>query len=94
MAQRVNEANYNAMITALGNFARNISTSADEMKSLAATCVSALGDEDKAAAPISKTTACAGKYLQAASMALKIAKAMQQELDAQKREDSVWSGDD
>ena len=95
MAERVSEANYEAMITALGNFANNVSSSADEMKSLSDTCVAAIGNEDEAVPTISaKTNACVRKYYIAASIALKIAKAMREELDAQLKERTVWSGDD
>ena len=95
MAERVNEANYEAMITALGNFAKNISSLADEMKSLSDTCISALSNTDKAIGPISaKTNACVRKYYTAASMALKIAKAMREELEEQQKEDQVWGSDD
>ena len=48
MAQRVDEAKYEAMISALNTFASNVYTASSEMQSLASVCTQALGEEDKA----------------------------------------------
>lgn len=95
MADRVNEQNYESMISALQQYASKIDTEVDNMQSLGNTCVQAIGEEDNAVSQIvSKLKACEKKYLEAAKQALDIAKSMQEELDAQKKEDELWNSDD
>lgn len=95
MAQRVDEAKYEAMISALHAFASNVYTAASEMQSLASVCTQALGEEDKAVGEIyTKIKDCQLKYAEATNEAKSIAAAMQEELDEQKKEDQVWSSDE
>lgn len=95
MAQRVDEAKYEAMITALYTFATNVYNTASEMQSLATVCTQVLSAEDKAVGEIqTKINDCQVKYADATEKAKKIAAAMQEELDEQRKEDQVWSGDD
>lgn len=95
MAERINEANYSAMITALYSFANNVYTSASEMQSLASVCVQAIGDEDNAAGEIYKRIKeCLLKYAEATEMAKGIAEKMQEELEAAKEDRNNWSSDD
>ena len=95
MAQRVDEAKYEAMISALNTFASNVYTASSEMQSLASVCTQALGEEDKAVGEIySKIKDCQLKYADACTQARNIAAAMQEELDEQRKEDQVWSSDE
>ena len=95
MAQRVDEAKYEAMISALYKFASNVYTSASEMQSLASVCAQALSEEDKAVGEIyKKIKDCQLKYAEASNQAKAIAASMQEELDEQRKEDQVWSSDD
>lgn len=95
MAQRVDEAKYESMITALGIFAQNVYNASTEMQALAGVCVQAIGEEDKAVAEIYKQVKeCQEKYAEACAQAKDIATAMQEELDEQRKEDEVWSSDD
>lgn len=95
MAQRVDEAKYGAMISALYSFASNVYTSASEMQSLASVCAQALSEEDKAVGEIyKKIKECQLKYAEATEQAKSIASSMQQELDEQKKEDEIWNSDD
>lgn len=95
MAERINEANYNAMISALNRFAGTVYTSASEMQSLASVCVQAIGDEDNAAGEIYKRIKeCLLKYTEATELAKSIAASMQQELDAAKEDRDNWGSDD
>ena len=95
MAQRVDEAKYEAMIAALYKFASNVYTSASEMQTLAYGCAQILGDEDKAVAEIyKKIKECQLKYAEATNQAKDIAAAMQEELDEQRKENEVWNSED
>ena len=95
MAQRVNEQKYEAMIAALTQFASSVSEKASEMNNLGAMCKQALGDGDEGVEKaISELRSCQRKYLEASKQALEIAQAMQEELDAQRREREVWNNDD
>lgn len=95
MAQRVDEAKYEAMISALYTFASNVYTAASEMQSLASVCAQALSEEDKAVGEIyTKIKDCQLKYAEATNQAKAIAAAMQDELDEQRKEDQVWSSDE
>ena len=95
MAQRVDEAKYEAMISALYTFASNVYSAASEMQSLASVCAQALGEEDKAVGEIyTKIKDCQLKYAEATNEAKSIAAEMQEELDEQRKEDQVWSSDE
>lgn len=95
MAQRVDEAKYEAMISALYTFASNVYTATSEMQSLASVCAQALNDEDKAVGEIyAKIRDCQLKYAEATTKARSIAAAMQEELDEQRKEDQIWNSDD
>lgn len=95
MAQKVDEAKYEAMISALYSFASNVYNAASEMQSLASVCAQALSEEDKAVGEIyTKIRDCQLKYAEATNQAKSIAAAMQEELDAQRQENSVWSSDE
>jgi DNA repair ATPase RecN len=95
MAQRVDEAKYEAMIAALQTFASNVSTAASEMQSLASVCVQALSEEDQAVGEIyNKIRDCQLKYAEATNQAKSIAAAMQEELAEMKAEEQIWSSDD
>lgn len=95
MAQRVDEAKYGAMISALHTFASNVYSAASEMQSLASVCVQALSEEDKAVGEIyNKIKDCQLKYAEATTQAKSIAAAMQEELDEQKKEDEIWNSDE
>ena len=95
MAQRVDEAKYEAMISALDAFASNVYTAASEMQSLTSVCAQALSEEDKAVGEIyTKIKDCQLKYAEATNQAKSIAAAMQEELDEQRKEDQVWSSDE
>ena len=92
---RIDEAKYEAMISALYRFASQVYVSASEMQTLASVCTQALGEEDKAAPEIyAKIRDCQLKYAEATNQAKAIAAAMQEELDEQRKEDQVWSNDD
>lgn len=95
MAERVNEAKYESMIAALQRFAANVSTLAEEMGACASTASSALSDEDEAVPEICRMIKSSElKYMKACKEALNIASAMQEELDEQRRERDVWTGDE
>lgn len=95
MAQRVDEAKYEAMIAALYKFASNVYTSASEMQSLASVCAQALSEEDNAVGEIyKKIKECQLKYAESTEQAKSIAAAMQEELDEQRKEDEVWNSED
>lgn len=95
MAQRVDEAKYEAMIAALYKFASNVYTTASEMQTVANQAQSALGDEDKAVGEIYKRIKdCQLKYAAATEQAKAIASAMQEELEEQRKENQVWESDD
>lgn len=95
MAQRVDEAKYTAMISALYTFASNVHSVASEMQTLASVCAQALNEEDKAVGEIyAKIQACQQKYAEATRQAKSIAAAMQEELEEQKKEDDVWNCDE
>lgn len=95
MAQRVDEAKYEAMIAALYKFASSVYTSASEMQSLASVCAQALSEEDKAVGEIyKKIKECQLKYAEATEQAKSIAAAMQEELDEQRKENEVWNSED
>ena len=95
MADRVNEAKYEAMIEALNTFANIVYTKSSEMQTIANVCQSALGDNDEGSAEIyKKISECQAKYGDAAKDAVDIAAAMQEELDAQRAERDVWESDD
>lgn len=95
MADKIDEAKYDAMITALNSFAAKVSEASAEIQSLSSNCVQALGEEDKAVGPIAeKVRVCTGKYAEAAEQAQKIAQQMQQELEEAHREDEIWGSDD
>lgn len=95
MAQRVDEAKYEAMISALNAFASNVYTASSEMQTLASVCTQVLGEEDKAVGEIySKIRNCQLKYADACNQAKSIAAAMQAELEQQRKEDQIWSEDD
>ena len=92
---RVNEAKYNQMISALYTFAGNVYTSASELQTLASVCVSAIGEEDSAVPKIyNDIKACQLKYMEAVEQAKKIAAAMQEELDEQKKEEAIWNSEE
>ena len=92
MAQRIDEAKYEAMISALYAFASNVYNAASEMQTLASVCVQAIGDEDKAVASIyAQIKESQLKYEEATSQARSIADKMQEELEEQRREDQIWS---
>lgn len=92
---RIDEAKYEAMISALYRFASQVYVSASEMQTLASVCTQALGEEDKAVPEIyAKIRDCQLKYAEATNQAKAIAAAMQEELDEQRKEDQVWSNDD
>ena len=94
MAQRVDEAKYEAMISALYSFANNVYNASSEMQSLASICAQALGEEDKAVKEIyAKIKDCQLKYAEATKQAKSIAGAMQEELDVQRKEDSIWNSE-
>ena len=95
MASIVNEAKYEAMISALNKFASTVYTKSSEMQSLATVCRSALGDTDEGSAEIyKKISECQVKYADAAKEARDIAAQMQEELDEQRKEREVWANDD
>lgn len=92
---RVDEAKYEAMIEALNTFANQVSTAVAEMESIAATSVNAIGSEDAAVAPINaQIRKSREKYDLAVQEAKRIAAAMQEELDEQRKEREVWDGDE
>ncbi len=95
MAQRVDEAKYEAMIAALYKFASNVYNSSSEMQTLAMVCAQALGEEDKAVGEIYKRIKeCQLKYADATDQAKSIASEMQAELDEQRKENEVWNSED
>lgn len=95
MAQRVDEAKYEAMISALYTFASKVYIAASEMQTLASVCAQALSDEDKAVGEIyARIRDCQLKYAEATTEARNIAAAMQEELDEQRKEDQIWDSDD
>ena len=95
MAQRVDEAKYEAMISALYAFASNVYNAASEMQSLASVCAQELSEEDKAVGEIyTRIRDCQLKYAEATAKAKSIAAAMQEELDEQRKEDQIWDSDD
>lgn len=92
---RIDEAKYEAMISALYRFASQVYVSASEMQTLASVCTQALGEEDKAVPEIyAKIKDCQLKYAEATNQAKAIAAAMQEELDEQRKEDQVWSSEE
>lgn len=94
MAERVDEAKYEAMIEALHTFASNVYTAASSMQDLAYGCAQKLSEEDKAAVEIYKRIkACQLNYAKATEKAREIATAMREELDEQKKEDDLWNED-
>lgn len=95
MAQRVDEARYEAMISTLYRFASNVYSASSEMQSLASVCAQTLGDEDSAVGEIYKKIRDSQlKYADATTQAKAIAEAMRAELDEIKAEQAVWSNDD
>ena len=95
MAERVNEQCYQDMISALRTFAKEILEESKGMLLGAKTCQSALGENDEGAGQlVSKMEKSAQNFSEAASLAIDIARKMQDELDKQKQERSVWSSDD
>lgn len=95
MAQRVDEAKYEAMISALNTFASSVKSASSEMQTHAYGCAQVLSEEDKAVNEIyAKIKDCQLKYAAACTQAQKIAQAMQEELDEQRKEDRVWSSDE
>ena len=95
MAQKVDEARYEAMISALSSFASAVSSAVDEMDSIVNECVQNLSQEDEAVGQISsRIKGCEKKYLECCRQALTIAQDMQQELEAQQKEREIWSEDD
>ena len=95
MAQRIEEAKYEAMISALYAFANNVYSASTEMQSLTAVCSQALYEEDKAVPEIyAKIKGCQLKYAEACAQARAIAQAMREELEEQKKEDQVWANDE
>lgn len=92
---RVDEAKYEAMIEALNTFANQVSSAVAEMESIAATSVNAIGAEDAAVGPINEQIRKSReKYDLAVQEAGRIAAAMQEELDEQRKEREVWDGDE
>lgn len=95
MADRVVEANYENMIEALSNCAKDIYDDAAELLNQANVCASALGDSDSAVPVIlEKVTGCQQKYAECAAAAMDIANAMQTELEEIRKEKDVWESDD
>lgn len=92
---RIDEAKYEAMISALYRFASEVYNTASEMQTHALVCTQALGEEDKAVPEIyKKIKECQLKYAEVTDQAKDIAEAMQAELDEQRKEDAVWASDD
>lgn len=95
MAYVMDEAKYEAMISALHTFASNIDLASSEMTTLASVCVAALSEEDRAVGEIYKNIKdCQLKYSKAAGQAKIIAQLMQQELDESRKENAVWNNSD
>ena len=94
MADRMIEANYEAMISALTSFASNVTAATEELQSIVAACRQGLSEEDEAIGPI---TADIGKsekkYYECCKQALFIAKAMEEELEAIRREREAMRDD-
>lgn len=95
MAERMREANYQAMLEALYNFAGRATTLASNMQTLALVASSALEDEDTAVPAIYKQVRdCSVKYSDLATQALKIASGISKELEIAKQENAVWVDDE
>ena len=95
MANRVIEANYNAMISALYAFASNVYILLSDMQTTTYMCTQALSEEDNAVGEIyPKIKDCTLKYAEATDKAKKVAESMQLELDEMKKEAEIWSSDD
>lgn len=92
MANRIDESKYEAMISALYQYATNVYTHASKMHTAAVIIKGALGEDDKGAQEAYRhVTQCQEKYADVTEMAKKIAKAMQEELDEQRKEDAIWN---
>lgn len=95
MADRINEQNYESMISTLKQYASRIHSEVETMQGIGNACIQAIGDEDEAVGKIvSDLRSCERKYLEAAKQALSIANTMQEELDAQRREREIWNSED
>jgi len=95
MANRVIEANYENMITALQTSAKEIYNDATQLLTYASTCASALGEGDTGAANILANVQKAQQsYAECSAEAMNIAAAMQEELEEMQKERDVWADDD
>ena len=91
MADRVNEAKYNAMIESLAKFSSAIKLHQSELQTLSLTATSILG-EDSANSQIYKSIKdCTLAYAELAKEADRIRGLLAQELTSAKEEEKVWN---
>ena len=94
MDARIDEACYEEMISSLRIFRSEITMAVSGLHAVVSNCVSHLTEEDNAVRPICEALLMAeAYYLNAAEEASAIASAMEEELEAQRREDAVMNGD-
>lgn len=92
---RIDEKKYEDMIQELNSFHSTVINSSEEMLSTVETCAQGLGDDDPAAtASLRDIKKSALHYKKAALKAKKIADAMTEELEEQRKEREVWNDND
>ena len=91
MANRIIDQNYQVMIEALYNFGARTSQLGNDIVEAVNTCRNALGEEDSSIASIhTQTLRSQTRYNEVALKALKIAKAMAEELNMGELERMIW----
>ncbi len=91
MANRIIDQNYQVMIEALYNFGARTSQLGNDIMDAVNTCRNALGQEDSSIASIyTQAVRSQSHYNEVALRALKIAKAMAEELKMGELERMVW----
>lgn len=95
MADNIRNANYQAMMQALYNFHGRVYILASELHNVGLVASSALDEEDHAVPAIREELRRATvKYADLTKQAMDIAKAMEEELENVKKEQSIWNGTD
>ncbi len=82
MAQQINEAVYEEMISALNTFCTNVSESASEMSNAAAECMDNCEHDEASTKSYARVNECVQAFEQAVEVAEKLALAMERELEA------------
>lgn len=94
MAERMNQANYHAMIAALYTFGARTAQLSQDLQSAASRCQDILGNEDTGIADICQSIHIAHQhYSQLAMTALHLSKCMAEELKQGELELMLWESD-